>query len=164
MAGTNANEVAELRQELARTTESLRVTQNQLNAKELEVQNADRNAALRLQEMVRIRVKNQTTAQSQQTMSGQMGLPQFAPPSASNPTNVVADFNPAAPLSGAGPWLSQAPLNPYARSTSQYKGMNTNMQMPQTQQPPQWPQISNQQQHFAPTPPPSGQRQSRSAS
>lgn len=60
MAKTNANEAAELRQKLARTTESLHVTQNQLNAKELEVQNADRNAALRLQEMVRLRIKNST--------------------------------------------------------------------------------------------------------
>ncbi|KAI7212587.1 hypothetical protein KC333_g7049 [Hortaea werneckii] len=154
MAKTNANEAAELRQKLARTTESLHVTQNQLNAKELEVQNADRNAALRLQEMVRLRIKNNTTGQDQQTISGQMGFPQFAPPSASNPTNVVASFNPTAPLSGTGPWTSQAPFNPYAGFNSQYNGMNMNMnmQMPQMQQPPQWPQMSNQQQTFASMP------------
>lgn len=56
----DANKTAQLRGELARTKEALRVSQNQLDAKELEVQNADRNAALRLQEMVRLRMKSRT--------------------------------------------------------------------------------------------------------
>lgn len=91
-------------------------------------------------------------------MSGQMDLPQFAAPSASNPVNVVTSFNSTAPLSGGGLWTPQTPFNPYAGSTSQYNGMN--MRMPQMQQPPQWPQMSNQQQTFASMPGFPGQPQS----